>query len=462
MLNSPFDVAVVGGGVVGCAMARRFALEGASVVLLEKACDILAGASKANSALLHTGFDATPGTLEQACVREGYQEYTAIRERLNLPLLASGAVVVAWNEEDAARLDGIQALAHANGITDVRRLSRDELLHREPGLAPEAREALLVPGESVIDPWSAPLAYLQQALANGAQVRFRFEVEAGQLSGNIWTLRCKEAVVSARMVINCAGLFGDVVEQRLLGASPFSIRPRKGQFVVFDKAAARHLRTIILPVPTERTKGLLLAPTIFGNVLVGPTAEDQESRTEAAVDGEILRSLIRKACTLLPALREATVTATYAGLRPATERKEYQVRFDPERRWISVSGIRSTGLTSALGLARHIYSLYARSGARHTPLRQPVWPGVPNLAEAIPRDWEQPNHGEILCHCEMVTRREVERALDGPLPARDLGGLKRRTRAGMGRCQGFYCAGRLAALTKGRLDEPLAVGEHHA
>jgi glycerol-3-phosphate dehydrogenase len=316
MLNSPFDVAVVGGGVVGCAMARRFALEGASVVLLEKACDILAGASKANSALLHTGFDATPGTLEQACVREGYQEYTAIRERLNLPLLASGAVVVAWNEEDAARLDGIQALAHANGITDVRRLSRDELLHREPGLAPEAREALLVPGESVIDPWSAPLAYLQQALANGAQVRFRFEVEAGQLSGNIWTLRCKEAVVSARMVINCAGLFGDVVEQRLLGASPFSIRPRKGQFVVFDKAAARHLRTIILPVPTERTKGLLLAPTIFGNVLVGPTAEDQESRTEAAVDGEILRSLIRKACTLLPALREATVTATYAGLRP--------------------------------------------------------------------------------------------------------------------------------------------------
>ncbi len=138
------------------------------------------------------------------------------------------------------------------------------------------------------------------------------------------------------------------------------------------------------------------------------------------------------------------------------------MRFDPERRWISVSGIRSTGLTSALGLARHIYSLYARSGARHTPLRQPVWPGVPNLAEAIPRDWEQPNHGEILCHCEMVTRREVERALDGPLPARDLGGLKRRTRAGMGRCQGFYCAGRLAALTKGRLDEPLAVGEHHA
>ncbi len=462
MFNSPFDVAVVGGGVVGCAMARRFALEGAAVVLLEKASDILAGASKANSALLHTGFDAAPDSLELACVREGYQEYTAIRNRLNLPLLASGAVVVAWNEDDAARLDGIQALAHANGVTDVRRLNRQELLNREPGLAPQAREALLVPGESVIDPWSAPLAYLQQALANGAQVRFHFDVDSGRLSGGVWTLRCADATVSARIVINCAGLFGDVLEQRLLGASPFSIRPRKGQFVVFDKAASRHLRTILLPVPTERTKGLLLAPTIFGNVLVGPTAEDQESRTDAAVDGETLRGLIRKACTLLPALQDMPVTATYAGLRPATERKEYQVRFDYEHRWISVSGIRSTGLTSALGLARHIYSLYAESGARHTPIRQPVWPEVPNLAEALPRDWEQPGHGEIVCHCEMVTRREIEQALDGRLPARDFGGLKRRTRAATGRCQGFYCSGRLAALTQGCLDEPLAVGERHA
>ncbi len=462
MHNSIFDVAVVGGGVVGCAIARRFALEGAGVVLLEKASDILAGASKANSALLHTGFDATPGTLELACVREGYQEYMAVRERLNLPVLTTGAVVVAWNEDDASRLEGILTQAHANGVTDVRRLSQKELLNREPGLAPEAREALLVPGESLIDPWSAPLAYLRQALANGAQARFRFEVAAGELSGDIWTLRCGDDAVSARVVINCAGLFGDVVEQRLLGASPFSIRPRKGQFVVFDKAASRHLKTILLPVPTGRTKGLLLSPTIFGNVLVGPTAEDQESRTEAALDQETLRSLVRRAHTMLPALRDVSVTATYAGLRPATEHKEYQVRFDEARRWISVSGIRSTGLTSALGLARHIYSLYSQSGVQHTRVRQPAWPAVPNLAEAFPRDWEQPNHGDIVCHCEMVTRREIEAALDGPLPAKDLGGLKRRTRVGMGRCQGFYCAARLAALTQGHLDEPLAVGEQHA
>ncbi len=459
--GQPFDVAIIGGGVVGCAMARRFALDGARVILLEKASDILNGASKGNSALLHTGFDAPAGSLELACVRAGYEEYMEIRERLNVPVLKAGAVVVAWTEDDAARLDAIESRARANGITDVQRLSRTELLDREPHLAPSALEALLVPGESVIDPWSAPLAYLRQALENGARVRFNAEVESGRLENGVWRLDCGGTAVAARTVINCAGLYGDLLEQKLLGECPFSIRPRKGQFVVFDKAAAGYLRTIILPVPTERTKGLLLTPTVFGNVLVGPTAEDQESRSEAVVDGETLRNLVHKACTVLPALQDISITAVYAGLRPATEYKEYQVRFDQARQWISVGGIRSTGLTSALGLARHIYGLYTGSGIEHTPVEQPVWPQVPNLAESGPRDWQRPGYGEIVCHCEMVTLRELEAALEGPVPARDLGGLKRRTRAGMGRCQGFYCSGRLASLTQGHLDEPLAVGRAH-
>jgi glycerol-3-phosphate dehydrogenase len=457
----PFDVAIIGGGVVGCAMTRRFALEGARVILLEKSSDILNGASKGNSALLHTGFDAPAGSLELACVRAGYEEYMEIRERLNVPVLKAGAVVVAWTEDDAARLDGIEARARANGIANVERLSRAGLLAREPHLAPSALEAVLVPGESVIDPWSAPLAYVRQALENGAEARFNAEVESGQLVDGVWRLDCGGTAVRARTVINCAGLYGDLLERKLLGECQFSIRPRKGQFVIFDKAAARYLSTIILPVPTERTKGLLLTPTIFGNILVGPTAEDQESRSEAAVDGETLRNLVRRACAVVPALQDVSITAVYAGLRPATEHKEYQVRYDQARQWITVGGIRSTGLTSALGLARHIYGLYTGSGLRHTPVEQPVWPQVPNLAEGGPRDWERPGYGEIVCHCEMVTLREVEAALEGPVPARSLGGLKRRTRACMGRCQGFYCSGRLAKLTEGHLDEPLAVGRTH-
>ena len=454
----PFDAAVIGAGVVGCAVARRLALGGLRTLVLEGAPDILAGASKANSALLHTGFDAPPGSLELQCMREGHDEYLAIRERLNLPLLETGAAVVAWSEADLARLDGIEAQARANGVQDVRRLDRAGLLAREPGLAPGCLGALLVPGEHVIDPWSAPLAYLGQAVAHGATVRFDAEVLAGSFARGAWTLDTKAGRLAARRIINCAGLHGDRVEERLLGDAAMTIRPRKGQFVVYDKPAARLLRTIILPVPNERTKGVVLARTIFGNLLVGPTAEEQDDREHATVERATLAALMAQGEAMLPGLAGMPVTATYAGLRPATERKEYRIRHEPERGWLTLGGIRSTGLTAALGLAAHAARLL---GVEEPPAEGLVWPRMPNLAEHLPRDWQEPGHGGIVCHCELTTRREIEAALAGPLPARDLGGLRRRTRAGMGRCQGFYCGAELAALTEGRLVEPLAVGPAH-
>ncbi|MCA0276920.1 MAG: NAD(P)/FAD-dependent oxidoreductase [Proteobacteria bacterium] len=456
-----FDVAVVGGGVVGCAVARRFALDGARVLLLEKAPDILAGASKANSALLHTGFDAPPDSVELVCMQAGYREYMEIRERLNLPVLETGAMVVAWSEQDVAKLGDIEAQARTNGVHDVRMLDRSEVLAREPQLATSARAALLVPGEHVIDPWSAPLAYLAQAVTNGATALFNAEVLGGELTDGNWSLETSRGTFAARTVINCAGLFGDVLEERLLGASDFTIMPRKGQFVIFDKAAAAHIRTTILPVPNERTKGVVIARTIFGNVLVGPTAEEQADRTRANVDETTLRMLVAKAIEMIPALSDIPVTAIYAGLRPATERKEYRIAARPAQQWISVGGIRSTGLTAALGIARHVSRLYAEFDRQPpAPLADPRWPFMPNLAEHLQRGWQADNHGEIVCHCELVTRREIEDALDGPLPAGDAGGLKRRTRAGMGRCQGFYCQARVSALTAGKLAEPLAVETH--
>ncbi|WNJ91536.1 NAD(P)/FAD-dependent oxidoreductase [Bosea sp. 685] len=457
---SPFDVAIIGGGVVGCAVARHLTLAGAKVVLLEKATDILSGASKGNSAILHTGFDAPPDSLELACMQEGYQEYIDIRTRLRLPILETGAVVVAWTDDEIGRLDQIEQTARDNGISDVRRLDRNALQAREPHLSADALGSLLVPREHLIDPWSAPLAYLLQALANGAEIRRSTELLSGQFDGRGWRLSTSTGELAATTVVNCAGLYGDIVDERLTGQTHFTIKPRKGQFVVFDKAAARLLGTIILPIPSERTKGIVLTPTIFGNLLVGPTAEEQDERDRAEVDMATLESLKQKAEAILPALAGMPVTAIYAGLRPATERKEYRVRHDTERHLITIGGIRSTGLTAALGLARHVGRLWA-SGHTHSPIADPAWPAVPMLAEHEDRDWTRPGYGEIICHCEMVTRREIEAALDGPLPAGDIGGLKRRTRAGMGCCQGFNCSARLASLTEGRFPVPLAVGHCH-
>jgi glycerol-3-phosphate dehydrogenase len=451
-----FDVAVVGGGVVGCAVARRFTLQGASVVLLEKGADILSGASKGNSAILHTGFDAPAGSLELACMQAGYREYIEIRERLGLPLLESSAIVAAWSEEQQAKLAGIEAAAHVNGVEDVRLISRVEILSREPALSEHVLGGVLVPGEYLIDPWSAPLAYLLQALENGAEVRRNTEVLSGAFD-RAWRLETSTGPVEARYVINCAGLFGDVVDELMTGTPGFTIKPRKGQFVVFDKAAARLLRAILLPVPEERTKGIVLTPTVFGNLLVGPTAEEQESRERADTDAATLQMLVDKAVEMLPALHGMPVTAIYAGIRPATEEKKYRVRHEAAKKYIVLGGIRSTGLTAALGLAQHAWELY---GGGHEAVADPVWPQAPRLAEHCARDWQEAGYGEIICHCEMVTRREIEAAMEGALPATDWGGLKRRTRAGMGRCQGFYCNAALAALTAGRLAPPLVEGGH--
>ena len=455
------DAAIIGGGVVGCAVARRLALAGISVILLEKSADILDGASKGNSAILHTGFDAPEGSLELACIRSGYSEYLKIRESLNLPLLKTGALVAAWIPEEEERFPEILEKARNNGIDDLRQLSRQEILAMEPDISENIRAAIAVPSEFVIDPWSAPLAYLSQAVANGGQAFFNAEVKGGKFFGNHWMLQTKRGTVKATHVINCAGLFGDLVDAEILGQSEFTIKPRKGQFVVFDKAAGCLVRSIVLPVPSERTKGIVIFPTIFGNLAVGPTAEEQESRSDASVNQAILQKLLTQAVSQIPALTNIPVTATYAGIRPATEKKEYRVVENAERNWITLGGIRSTGLTAALGLAQYVHKLLEKQGSKFKSLYKPVVPSVPNLAEHLPRDWQTSGYGEIVCHCELVTEREICEALTSSIPAGNLDGLKRRTRVTMGRCQGFYCSARLAELTEGKFAESLDIGACH-
>jgi glycerol-3-phosphate dehydrogenase len=438
--------------VVGCAIFRRLCLGGARTLLIEKGADILSGASKGNSAMLHTGYDGMADSLELACVRAGYAEYIEIHRQLNLPLLETGGLLVAWDEAEAARLPALLADAQRNGLADVHAIDAAELRRREPHLGPAALAAVVIPGEHIIDPWSPSLAYVLQGIAHGGEVRRQCAVTGGDRTSTGWRLATSGGPVEAAVVINAAGNYGDLVEA-IARASPFRIKPRKGQFVVFDKPAARLLRSSILPVPTERTKGVMLCRTAFSNVIVGPTAEDQDDRADAGVDAAQLAALIEKGRRILPALADETVTATYAGLRPATQFKDYQIDALPDRNWITVGGIRSTGLTGSLGIARHVGGLYARHFGKLADNPSPLWTPVPNIAEHLPRSYQQAGYGEIICHCELVTRSEIEAALAGPLPAGDLGGLKRRTRCMMGRCQGFYCSARVAELTAGRVSD---------
>ncbi|MDO9636989.1 MAG: NAD(P)/FAD-dependent oxidoreductase [Pseudotabrizicola sp.] len=450
-----FDVAIIGAGVVGCAVARRFAREGAKVVVIEKGADILSGASKANSAILHTGFDAPPGSLELDLIKAGRAEYLDIHGALGLSIVETGALVCAWADHEGAQLESIAVQAHENGISEVHLLTGPQARQAVPGLSKALLAAVDIKGEHVIDPWSAPLAYLTEAVALGTEFRRNTELLSGSFSGD-WHLQTSQGDIHAASVVNAAGLFGDEINARLGLPVDFNIRPRKGQFVVLDKAAAVHVPKILLPVPNEITKGIVICPTAFGNVLVGPTAEEQGDRDRATVETATLEMLKAHGERLVPSLAGIEVTAVYAGLRPGTEKKHYRVSSDPKSRAIVLGGIRSTGLSAALGLAQHAVRLHA---AFAQPFLKPaeIPPvTVPNLTETRPRDWQQPGHGEILCHCEMVTRREVETCLTSPVPPGDFGGLRRRTRAGMGRCQGFYCQGRLAEISAGHLACPLS------
>jgi glycerol-3-phosphate dehydrogenase len=440
---------IIGGGVVGCAIFRRLAMAGLEPIMLEAAPDILDGASKGNSALLHTGFDAPEESIELNCIQSGYREYLAIRDKLNLPLVESSALVVAWDEEQLARLPAIVEKAHRNGVADVAQIDRNELRKREPFLSARALGAVFVPGEHIIDPWSAPLAYAHQGLAHRGRIMRRCRVTGGEFDGWRWTLHTTLGDVSAGVVINAAGNYGDLIEA--INEPPaFAITPRKGQFVVFDKPASKLLHAIILPVPTERTKGVVACRTAFGNLLVGPTAEDQKERSRAEVDHAVLEQLIAKGVEMIPGLARHSVNAIYAGLRPATQFKDYQIAVNRQRRWITAAGIRSTGLTAALGIAQMIGRGFNETFGGMQD-EEAIWTPVPNLAEERPRQYMTQAGGDIVCHCELVTRGEIAAALEGPLPAGDLGGLKRRTRCMMGRCQGFYCSAKVLAMAEGRL-----------
>ncbi len=444
-----FDVAIIGAGVVGCAIARSFAIRGWSTLVVEKAADILEGASKGNSALLHNAFDEPTESLERRMVQAGHHLYRRIHRRMNLPLVETGALVVAWSAEELASLEGIRDLARRNGIDGATIIGADELSEREPHLSKAAMGALVIPGEAIIDPWSAPLAYLRQAMLHGATLVTCAAVRAVVRRAREWRLVTATGEFAARLVVNAAGLFGDEIE-KLRGSPPgFSIRPRKGQFLVFDKPAHDLVNAIILKVPTERTKGVLLARTVFGNLLLGPTAEDQPDRTHAPCEETVLRRILAEGVSILPALADETVSATFAGLRPATEHRDIVLAVDDRQCWITVAGIRSTGLSAALGLGEWAAEAGSRllGEARPAPPDDDLdWPVMPNLSACSPRPFEQPGRSAVVCHCEWVTEAEIRAALDAPLPAGTLGGLKRRTRAMMGRCQGFGCMAAVRSL----------------
>ena len=445
------DVAIIGAGVVGAAIARDLSRYDLRLTLLDAALDVGAGTSKANTALLHTGYDAKPGTLESRLVARGYELLSDYAPRAGIPVERTGALLVAWNDEQLAEFAGIVERSRANGYDAITEVGSDELYRREPRLGAGARGALEVPDEGIICPFTTPLAFATEAVLAGCELRMGERVTAVErLEGGGFGLTTPQGGLSARCLVNAAGLFSDEID-RMLGHDRFTITPRRGELMVFDKLARPLVSQVLLAVPTKVTKGVLIAPTVFGNVMLGPTAEDLERKDDRGSSASGLDYLRSEGERIMPALLDHEVTAVYAGLRAASEHSDYVVSVDDG--YACVGGIRSTGLTASMAIAEHVRGELGRAGLPLEPREDLPEVQMPNLGEAFPRPYQRgdlierdPEYGRVVCFCERVTRGEIRDALRSPIPPRDLDGLRRRTRAHLGRCQGFYCGAQLQEL----------------
>jgi len=447
-----YDVAIVGAGNVGAAIARELARFELRVALVEAGSDVGAGTSKANTAILHTAYDAKPGTTESRLVSRGYALLTAYADEVGIPLERTGALLVAWDDEQLRKLPAISGRASKNGYERTRQVTVDELYAKEPHLGPSALGALEIPDEHIVCPFTPVLAFATQAVLAGVDLRLNERVEGMEPVDEGWQIETARGSLTARWTVNAAGLHSDEVN-RLAGHDEFTVTPRRGELIVFDKLSRSLVQHVILPVPTETTKGVLVAPTVFGNVVLGPTAVDVERKDDTSSTAEGLSYLQEQGRRVMPELLEHEVTAVYGGLRAATESPDYQLWTDTDRKYVCAGGIRSTGLTSSMAIAEHVRDeldaagLALREKAGGLPVVR-----MPSLGETQLRPFSDPariaadpEYGRIVCFCERVTRGEIRDAAHSRIPPTDLDGLRRRTRALMGRCQGFFCGASVAA-----------------
>ena len=458
-VGEPFDVVVVGAGVVGAAVARLLARQQLRVALLDARDDVGAGTSKANTAILHTGFDAVPGSTEARLVARGYRLLSSYSAATGISVERTGAVLVAWDDEQAAGLPALREKAARNGYGHAEVVDAAEVRAMEPHLGSGVTGGMVVPDEHIIDPWSVPIAFATDAVLNGCTLLTGFRVTSVTTPSpgeDVTVISSSDGRTAAtRFVVNAAGLNGDELH-RLMGFGGFTVRPRRGELIVFDKLARPLLGRTLLPVPTAHTKGVLVAPTVFGNVMVGPTADDIDDKDATGSTKQGLEGLVQKARRILPALADEEVTAVYAGLRAATEHSDYQLSAHADARYVCLGGIRSTGLTASMALAEETLRLLADAGLSSDarPADELVEVRMTPLGERDHRPYL--DGGPTLCHCERVTAAEVLAACAGAVPARDLDGIRRRTRALAGRCQGFYCSAEVCRVAAGATGTTMA------
>lgn len=456
------DVLIVGAGVVGCAVARELSRYALRIAVLEKEEDVGAGTSKANSAIVHAGFDAETGSLKARFNVEGCRRMGQLAGELDIPFRRNGSMVVALCEEDIAKLEVLKARGEANGVPALKILSGDEARAMEPALSKEIPAALWAPTAGIVCPFELTQALAENACVNGVEFHLNCTVRSIASIEGGWRVESSAGIFETRIIVNCAGLYSDMLHNQIC-PDELRIVPRRGEYQLLDRKAGGMVRATIFQAPGKLGKGILVTPTIHGNLMIGPTAEDIDDRENTATTAAGLQKAADTAKLSVPGVPLRQVITSFAGLRAHLDGDKHDFCIgSPVPGYYEAAAIESPGLSAAPAIGAHLaeqiaHELQAEEKADFQPFRRVVRPREMDFEARQRLIEQQPAYGAIVCRCEQVSEGEILDAIHRPLGARSMDGVKRRTRAGMGRCQAGFCSARVMDLLRRELGEDFAV-----
>ncbi|MBR5119406.1 MAG: NAD(P)/FAD-dependent oxidoreductase [Clostridia bacterium] len=454
-----YDVAIIGGGVVGGMIARTLASYKLSICILEKAHDVATGASAANSAIVHAGYDAKEGSLKAKLNVRGSRLMPNVCKELGVKYKNNGSLVIGFNEEDREALEALLVRGNKNGVEGLCILEKEELHTLEPNLSPDVLCALYAPTGAIVCPYELTIASIGNAMDNGANLELDFAVSKIQDLGSYYEIFSDKGTVSARYVINAAGVFSDEIA-KMVGDDSFTIQPRRGEYVLLDKECGSLVKNTIFRTPGKMGKGILVSPTVDGNLITGPTGVDIEDKLDKSTTAEGLSFVMQQSNENTTGIPFGKSITSFCGLRAVGSVGDFIIG-NPLPRFVNVAGIESPGLSSAPAIAEMVVELLDKAGLtlEKNPNFNPIREATHAFREGTIEEKnaiiaKDPAYGHIICRCEGVSEGEILAAIrQNPRP-RDLDGVKRRTRAQMGRCQGGFCSPYIVELLAQEMNIP--------
>lgn len=446
-----YDVVIIGAGVVGGMIARSLSAYKLNVALVEKENDVAMGATKANSAIVHAGFDAKEGSLKAKLNVEGSKMMKKVTEELGVKYKNNGSLVIGFNEEDRKVIEELSKRGVKNGVENLRIIEKEELAEIEPNISDNVICALYAPTGAIVCPYELTVAAIGNAMDNGAELRTNFEVMAINEIDGVYEVISGNDSIKTRYIINAAGIYADKIA-KMVGDNSFNIKPRKGEYILLDKEFGGLVSSTIFRTPSKMGKGILVSPTVDGNLLTGPTSVNIEDKEDKTTSAEGFAHIIKEANENMKGVPFTGTITSFCGLRAVGNTGDFIIN-SPRKGFINVAGIESPGLSASPAIANMVRDILIEQGEKlvskenYNPIRKPMhYFRNANIEEKNKIIAKNKAFGKIVCRCESVTEGEIIEAIrTNPKPT-DLDGVKRRTRAQMGRCQGGFCSSYIIKL----------------